>query len=163
MSCDPAQLGASLSSDVDFKVVLDDEALAAAAGWTEQNRRQNMEKIIAALKKVFEVKDENSMTVQKIFSSRFFLTLEVEKFTVKSISAVRADSLNNDIERNFLSTVLYNSSFISGEEGVYKNKFKGLIENSVRLKNDSVGLLARNWQQVRATSAGRAERVYHSL
>ncbi len=125
--------GASLSSDVDFKLVFDDEQLALDLNAADL-RDPRIENVRREIKGVLE-------GAQAKFERNFPLTLEVEAFTVKSLSQLAVEARDNTTERNFLATVLNNQTFMSGNPDVQK-KFKAIIQREVGLE-----IARRTWTQ----------------
>jgi len=131
-------LGASLSSDVDFKLVLDDVQLKADL----VKKGMSPEEADVAIDKVKQSMIGVLKTTQTKFEEDFHLTLEVQDFTVKKISTLQTEAGKDQVEQNFLATVLHNHSFMSGDEGV-KDKFIGIIQDSLKFKE----IASRNFEQ----------------
>lgn len=125
--------GASLSSDIDFKLVLDDEQLASYLGNLDPEGF-NVTEITEAIRKVLK-------TTQEKFETNFPLSLEVKDFTVKSLSTIKKQAQDNEKERNFLATVLNNQTLMSGNSEV-QDKFKQVISDNLAAE-----LAKRTWTQ----------------
>lgn len=125
--------GASLSSDIDFKLVLDDEQLAKDLG-TLDPEGFNVTEITKAIREVLK-------TTQEKFKNNFPLSLEVEDFTVKSLSTIKKQAQDNEKERNFLATVLNNQTLMSGNSEV-QDKLKQVISDNLAAE-----LAKRTWTQ----------------
>src|SRR6185295_2994838 len=79
-----------------------------------------------------KIKDVLGDSKEKI-ESKFNITVEVAGFTVKTISALKEQAKTDEVEQNFLATVLHNHSFMSGNEEV-KNKFVGIIQQNLKFE-----------------------------
>jgi hypothetical protein len=150
--------GASLSSDVDFKLVLDDESLKEDL--TKKLTKQHFQRLKlegkndiqanAEIQKmvnedVAAVKDEIKnvlLTSKGKIEKKFEITVEVASFTVKTIGDIREQSSTSEVEQNFLATVLHSHSFMSGNENV-KNKFIGIIQENLQFRE----VASRNFNQ----------------
>jgi hypothetical protein len=114
-------LGASLSSDIDFKLVLDDKALASELADYETD--ETVDTIAQKIREVLE-------GTQKEFEENFELTLEVEGFTVKTLGDVEKQMEESEQERNFSATVINNQTLMSGNAAV-QQAYKAIIRARV--------------------------------
>ncbi len=141
-------LGASLSSDVDFKLVIDDVALAH-----ELPRYRTNETVESVNEKIRQVLRKT----KEEFDNNFQLTLEVESFTVKTLSDVAKQMANSEQERNFSATVINNQTLMSGNPAVQKS-YKDII--SARVGNE---IASRSWTQNLGESDKGSLEVIRSL
>lgn len=100
--------GASLSSDVDFKLVFDD------ISFKTEIKRLNPKLTEPQLQQVADKAQEQMIKTLKaakndVFEGKMNLTLEVADFTVKTLSKLEAEAGTDKTEQNFLATVMYNS------------------------------------------------------
>ena len=141
-------LGASLSSDVDFKLVIDDVALARELPTYRTN--ETVESVNEKIRQVLR-------KTKKEFDAKFRLTLEVESFTVKTLSDVAKQMANSEQERNFSATVINNQTLMSGNPAVQKS-YKDII--SARVGNE---IASRSWTQNLGESDKGSLEVIRSL
>ena len=141
-------LGASLSSDVDFKLVIDDVALARELPTYRTN--ETVESVNEKIRQVLR-------KTKKEFDAKFRLTLEVESFTVKTLSDVAKQMANSEQERNFSATVINNQTLMSGNPAVQKS-YKDVI--SARVGNE---IASRSWTQNLGESDKGSLEVIRSL
>ncbi|MFN4149692.1 MAG: hypothetical protein ACK4IX_02015, partial [Candidatus Sericytochromatia bacterium] len=138
-------LGASLSSDVDFKLVFDDTAFKKELQNANKDEQGNItitdQEATQIAKKVQETMVETlTKAKEELFEPQFKLTLEVAKFTVKSMSTLIEEAGSVEPEKNFLATVLHNSSLMGGSSEV-RDKFINLIDQNL-------GTVPDNWKEV---------------
>jgi hypothetical protein len=152
-------MGASLSSDVDFKLVLDDENIRTdltakltkellpklmKEGKTETQAKEIIGDMVKTeigdiKKKINEVLKASQTKLE----SGYNMTLEVATFTVKTISDLKEQASTSEVEQNFLATVLHNHSFMSGNE-VVKDKFINIIRDNLQFSEIAVRNFAQN-------------------
>jgi hypothetical protein len=128
-------LGASLSSDVDFKLVIDDTKPPL------KGNPKRTARLKAALRGVLDEAEGE-------FLEELGLTLEVQAFTIKTISSLESEAGvdgkgGSEVEKNFLSTVFENQSLMSGSREVHE-RFREIIQQMV---DDDGELPARNFNQ----------------
>lgn len=141
-------LGASLSSDVDFKLVIDDIALTRdlpsfATGETVASINEKIRQVLRRTREEFD--------------GNFRLTLEVESFTVKTLSDVAKQMQNSEQERNFSATVINNQTLMSGNPAVQK-AYKDIIKERVGGQ-----IASRSWTQNLGASDKGSLEIIRSL
>lgn len=130
-------LGGSLSSDIDFKLVFDDLKMKKdlMAKFPQLNEKK-IDEMIDKIKDSFTKTLKDARDTYFDNPRGFRLTLEVGDFTVKKKSELIAFLItNNSTEKNFLSTVRDNNSFMSGNSDVHKD-FIDLIRNGIKPPKD---------------------------
>jgi hypothetical protein len=142
-------LGASLSSDVDFKLVFDDEKFKAdfKAANPQLKAKFSVEQIENIATQAARKAQETMVDTLKLEKSDFFeaenglnLTLEVADFTVKNLSTLRKEAAMDPKEKNFLATVMHNSTLMSGNPSVLQS-FKNVIDTNL-------GNIPTNWREI---------------
>lgn len=130
-------IGASLSSDIDYKLLFQPNVIMKRYGrGSVALSPEDVKKFEEGLNK-FQSKDLKSK-----FDKEANMLLEVQKFTTKSLPLLETQIIQEEPEKNFLSSIYYNHVYITGSESLYKEFKKLLHDNKAALK-----IATRTWTQ----------------